>query len=206
MKGSIDDLIILTKRVLHFPGLHYKTQDNSNKKESNKKINNLPKNDERNSLPVSRENLGLPTLNDIVGPVNEEINNINNNINLNNSKNKEEISSSSNKKVRSSKVNFKVEPKKLSKALITPLSDNKGNKAGKISRKSSKSENSLNISGNSAYNKIKGRQSITNIKPKEVKLPSKLIKMKDMISLKYNEPIHDVKEIPRFDIYYPKNK
>ena len=63
--------------------------------------------------------------------------------------------------------------------------------------------NNLNVSGNLGKSNTKNRPSLVNVKPKEVKLPAKLIKMKDMISLKYNEPIHDVKEIPRFDIYKP---
>ena len=88
------------------------------------------------------------------------------------------------------------------------LAGDKGIKSGKVVKKLSKAEINqinLNVSGNFGKNK-KGRPSLTGIKPKEVKLPSKLIKMKDMISLKYNDPIHDVKEVPRFDIYRPKNK
>ena len=90
----------------------------------------------------------------------------------------------------------KVEEKKLP--------SEKGVRTSRVARKSSKGENLLNISANLAKTKIKNRPSLTNVKPKEVKLPAKLIKMKDMISLKYSEPIHDVKEIPKFDIYYPK--
>ena len=71
----------------------------------------------------------------------------------------------------------------------------------------SKPEINVNIGQNAGKGKLKIRPSLKgNTKPKEVKLPSKLIKMKDMISLKYSDPIHDVKEIPRFDIYKPKNK
>ena len=126
-------------------------------------------------------------------------------------KEKESVPPSS-AKIRSSKVNIKVDPKRMSKINISAsteekkLAGDKGIKSGKVVKKLSKAEINqinLNVSGNFGKNK-KGRPSLTGIKPKEVKLPAKLIKMKDMISLKYNDPIHDVKEVPRFDIYRPK--
>ena len=112
-----------------------------------------------------------------------------------------------NTELRKSKVN-------LSKSNIVPSEGkkitekvNKSGKKGeteKLSKRVSKVENNINIGGNTAKNKFKQRPSLTQIKPKEVKLPAKLIKMKDIISQKYQDPIHDVKEIPRCDIYHPK--
>ena len=214
LKGNIDDPIALNKRTLHFPGLSYKTPEISIKKEIKTELNIssfksqkvVPKTDLRGSLQFSRKNVKLPTLNDVIDSTKDEIDN-----NLDISKTKESISSSSaHKRIRSSKVNVNIDPKRLSKSTIMPkveekkLPSEKGVRTSRVARKSSKGENLLNISANLAKTKIKNRPSLTNVKPKEVKLPAKLIKMKDMISLKYSEPIHDVKEIPKFDIYYPK--
>lgn len=65
----------------------------------------------------------------------------------------------------------------------------------------------VSVSGASGKSKPKPRQSgkdLSHAKVKEVQLPGKIIKMKDLISLPYKDPIHDVKEIPRFEIYKSK--
>jgi hypothetical protein len=36
-----------------------------------------------------------------------------------------------------------------------------------------------------------------------VQLPAKIIKVKELISFSTKDPIHDVKEMPRFEIYKP---
>ena len=62
----------------------------------------------------------------------------------------------------------------------------------------------VSVLGASGKSKPKPRQSgkdLSHAIVKEVKLPGKIFKMKDLISLQYNDPIHDVIEIPRFEIY-----
>ena len=166
--------------------------------------------DNKDNSQISSSNIKLTTLNDIIESKSPSIE-----TNLNISKTKEELTSST--KTKEIKPNIQVtDTKRLSKITMTPSSDDKksgmdkslrGSKkldSARLSKKLSKDINNLNISANLGKGKNKNRPSLVNIKPKEVKLPAKLIKMKDMISLKYNEPIHDVKEIPRFDIYKPK--
>ena len=73
-------------------------------------------------------------------------------------------------------------------------------KAGKAS--TIKAAGEINVKVDlSAKAKPKIRASKTTFEIKRVKLPGKLIKMKDLISQPFKDPIHDVKEIPRFDIY-----
>ena len=62
----------------------------------------------------------------------------------------------------------------------------------------------ISVSGPTVKGKIKAKMSGKDIKVKEVQLPGKIIKMKDLISLPCKDPIHDVKEIPRFEIYRGK--
>ena len=62
----------------------------------------------------------------------------------------------------------------------------------------------VSVSGASGKSKPKPRQSgkdLSHAKVKEVQLPGTIIKMKDLISLPYKDLIHDVKEIPKFEIY-----
>ena len=68
----------------------------------------------------------------------------------------------------------------------------------------------VSISGPSGNAKFKSRLSGKDLShakvSKEVQLPGKIIKMKELISLSCKDPIHDVKEMPRFEIYKPKKK
>ena len=59
----------------------------------------------------------------------------------------------------------------------------------------------LKISVGTTSGKTKPKIKASQPKVKDVKLPAKIIKMKDLISQQYKDPIHDVKEIPRFEIY-----
>ena len=242
MKGKTTKPIILNKRILHFPGLHYNTKVENTIKEvskplikinsseisnqktikkeikissdkSNKEIKKIEiiktsytvSLDNKDNSQISSTEPKLQTLNDIIESKSPSTEN-----NLN-------ISKTSSTKTKIVKSTIKItDPKRPSKTTIAPLSERKDSGAnkslrgskkfesGRLSKKLSKAEiNNLNVSGNLGKSNTKNRPSLVNVKPKEVKLPAKLIKMKDMISLKYNEPIHDVKEIPRFDIYKP---
>ena len=44
----------------------------------------------------------------------------------------------------------------------------------------------------------------SHAKAKPVSLPGKILKMKELISLSYKDPIHEVKEMPKFEIYKRK--
>jgi hypothetical protein len=44
----------------------------------------------------------------------------------------------------------------------------------------------------------------SHAKAKPVSLPGKILKMKELISLPYKDPIHEVKEMPKFEIYKRK--
>ena len=222
LSGKITDPIILNKSNLQIPNIS-STSPISKVQVKNPSINNnipdlfktktvkneikkeIPNSKLKTTLTVSLDNK-LQTLNDIIDSKNPEIN-----TSLKAPSKKKETAI----KTRGSKISNKdVDIKRMSKSNINEekkigekgIKSGKKNDNGKNEKKLSKAEINVNISGTSGKNKIKNRPSLSSNKPKEVKLPTKLIKMKDMISLKYNEPIHDVKEIPRFDIYMPKNK
>jgi hypothetical protein len=77
------------------------------------------------------------------------------------------------------------------------------NISGGLKVEAPKLKGSLNIT---ASGKTKPKIKSSHTKVKEVQLPAKIIKMKDLISQQFKDPIHDVKEIPRFEVYRPKNK
>ena len=89
------------------------------------------------------------------------------------------------------------------------VEDKKGDvlKSGKV--KLSKPEIKVGIGMEAKVEDPKLKVSIGKIrikpgKAKVVKLPGKIIKMKDLISLQYKDPIHDVAEIPKFGLYASK--
>ena len=67
----------------------------------------------------------------------------------------------------------------------------------KAGKKLSKAD--INIQG-----KVEVKAKLKPKLSKEIQLPLKAIKMKELISQKYKDPITEIKEIPRFHIYKPK--
>jgi hypothetical protein len=62
-------------------------------------------------------------------------------------------------------------------------------------------------SGNAKFKSRLSGKDLSHAKvTKEVQIPGKIIKMKELISLSCKDPIYDVKEMPRFEIYKPKKK
>ena len=86
--------------------------------------------------------------------------------------------------------------------------DKSGKNILKAGKKSSKGVN-LGISphANVDLGKSGPRPSVkdtSHAKAKEVSLPGKILKMKELISLPCKDPIHEVKEMPKFEIYKRK--
>jgi hypothetical protein len=80
----------------------------------------------------------------------------------------------------------------------------------KAGKKSSKGLN-LGVSAHANVDVGKGKLSVrpsikdtAHAKAKEVSLPGKILKMKELISLPCKDPIHEVKEMPKFEIYKRK--
>ena len=69
----------------------------------------------------------------------------------------------------------------------------------------------LGVSAHANVDVGKGKLSVrpsikdtAHAKAKEVSLPGKILKMKELISLPCKDPIHEVKEMPKFEIYKRK--
>ena len=96
------------------------------------------------------------------------------------------------------------------------ISSKDGKDKGKVVLKSGKPKGKQNkaninvganisISGPSGETKpTPSTKDLTHSKGKKVELPAKILKMKDLISQPFKEPIHEVKEIPKFEIYKRK--